>query len=77
MEQTAIYFFILGSYKVSETKSAAIRLTTTSAFKFLLSKYMNDRLHKKTMHEIIRKKLAKNTDNFLGKLSVYGSLRAR
>ena len=38
---------------------------------------MNDRLQTKTMYDINKKKLAKNTDNFLVKFSVYGFLSAR
>ena len=73
----SFYFFYLGFYNASETKSAARKLTKTSSSQFLLSKIMNERLHIKTIQDIIRKKHAKNTDNFLGKLSYSGLLRAR
>ena len=48
-----------------------------SVYVLKLVKIMNERLHIKTIHVIIKKKLAKNKDNFLSKLSNYGSLSAR
>ena len=76
-EETFIFFYKLGFYDTSETRSVATRSTKTSFSLFLLSKIMNETLQTNTMHDIIRKKLAKNTDNFLVKLSVYGFLSAR
>lgn len=64
MKGTFFYFFKLDFYGSPETESEDSRLTTLSNFIFLLSKIINERLHKKTIKDIIKKKPAKNTDNF-------------
>ena len=75
MEGNSIYFFKLGFYNVSDARSTATRLTKTSTF--VISKNINEILHTKIIHVINKKKLAKNTDSFLGKSSYYGSLSVR
>ncbi len=71
-EGTSIYFFRLGLSKDSLTKSDAASLTKVYTSSLPLSKNMNERLITNIKHDIIKNKLAKNTESFIAKLSIYG-----
>ena len=71
-EGTSINFFRPGLSNDSLTKSTATRLTVIYTFTLPLSKNMNERLITNIMHDIIKNKLAKNTESFIARLSIYG-----
>jgi hypothetical protein len=70
-EGTSIYFLRLGLFNDSLTKSTPTSLTKVYTFLLSLSENMNETFITNTKHDIIKKKLAKNTESFIAKLSIY------